>query len=340
MRAATYMGGRTFAVEELQPEQLRPSEVRVRVAYTGVCGTDLHVFHGDMDERVKPPAVLGHEASGRIAELGEEVTGWSEGDPVTVMPLLWCGDCGACRGGFAHICERLVFVGLDSAGSMQEYWNVPASLLVKLPDDMPLEHAALVEPAAVAVHDVHRANLRAGEHAVVVGGGPIGTLIALVARATGAEVVVSEPNPDRRQIAGELGLETVDPTTTDLNEYVRGWAGSDGSAVSFEVSGSEAGLAAAAQLLAPRGRLVVVGIHPRPVPVDLHRVFWRELSVIGARVYERTDFELAVDLVHAGEISAPTLISRIEPLSEAARAFEALDEGGRVMKILLDCQAG
>lgn len=338
MRAASYVGDRTFAVEERPSEELPLGHVRVRVAYTGVCGTDLHVFHGDMDQRVKPPTVLGHEASGRIAEIGAGVSGWSEGDPVTVMPLIWCGECGTCKAGHVHICQHLNFVGLDSAGSMQQLWSVPAGLLVRLPEDLPLQHAALVEPVAVAVHDVRRARLQAGERTLVVGAGPIGTLIAAVALANDAQVLVSEPNSERRRIAAALGLETVDPATTDLQAHVEEWTDGDGAAVAFEVSGSAAGLGAATQALAPRGRLVVVGIHPHPVPMDLFRVFWRELNVIGARVYERPDFERAVELLHSGAIPADALISRIEPLSKILDAFTALDAGGDVMKILIDCQ--
>ena len=152
---------------------------------------------------------------------------------------------------------------------------------------MALDAAALAEPVAVAVHDVRRSGLRAGERAVVVGGGPIGTLIALVARARGAEVLVSEPDAYRRSVADGLGVATVDPTAEPLERAVDAWTDAAGVPVAFEVSGSPRGLADATAALGARGRLVVVAIHPEPVPVDLYRVFWRELTLIGARVYER-----------------------------------------------------
>ncbi len=186
MPSALYQGNRTFTVGPTAARGPGPDEVRIAVAYTGICGTDLHILHGAMDHRVDIPAVIGHEMSGRIAEVGSAVTGFAVGDPVTVMPLDWCGECPACLAGNSHICHRLNFVGIDSPGSMQSSWTVPARLLVRLPDDLPLDHAALVEPTAVAVHDVRRGAVTAGERVVVVGGGPVGLLVSLVAQQTGA----------------------------------------------------------------------------------------------------------------------------------------------------------
>ncbi|XAN42406.1 alcohol dehydrogenase catalytic domain-containing protein [Micromonospora schwarzwaldensis] len=335
-QGALYVGNRTFTVEPRPPVPPGPGEVRIDVAYTGICGTDLHVRHGDMDHRVSAPAVIGHEMSGRIAELGDGVTGWRVGDPVTVMPLDWCGECPACRDGQQHICHRLTFVGIDSPGSMQRSWTVRADLLVGLPEGLSLRHGALIEPTAVAVHDVRRSRLTAGEHAVVIGAGPVGLLIASVARTVGAEVVLVELDPHRREVAAGLGFTTVDPAATDPAGFVQEWTDTAGAAVVFEVSGSAGGVRTATGLLAVRGRLVVVGIHPTPREVDLHRVFWRELEIVGARVYQRDDFTAAVRLLAAGEVPAEDLISEVVPLLEVTAAFDALERGG-VVKVLIDC---
>jgi (R,R)-butanediol dehydrogenase/meso-butanediol dehydrogenase/diacetyl reductase len=340
MRAGHYVGGRSCVVEDVPVADPAAGEVQIDVAYTGLCGTDLHILHGNMDARMTLPAIIGHEMSGTVRRVGEDVTGWRAGDAVTVMPLRWCGTCPACRAGHSHICQNLDFVGIDSAGSLQEHWNVPASLLVRIPDGLALRDAALAEPAAVAVHDVRRAQLGVGERALVVGGGPIGTLVAIVARAAGAEVVVSEPDAFRRQLAGRLGIETVDPRGEDLATRIADWTGGAGADVVFEVSGSQPGVEAALESAAVRGRVVVVGIHPAPRQVSLHRVFWRELSLIGARVYQRRDFEAALGLLARGVIPAEEIISRVLSLDDLAAAFAALESGGQVMKVLLDCQAG
>lgn len=335
MRTAAYLGDRTIAPGEADSREPAPGEVRIAVAYTGLCGTDLHIFHGNMDARVQRPLVFGHEMSGTIDALGADVTGWAVGDPVTVMPLRWDGTCPACRAGHSHICQNLVFVGIDSPGSLQEQWNVPAELLVRLPDGLSLEHAALAEPVAVAVHDVRRSELAAGDKTVVIGGGPIGVLIATVARHSGAEVVVIEPEAGRRAQIAELGFATLDPMAGDQVAWVEEWTGGAGADVVFEVSGAAAAVRGATALAKVRGTLVVVAIHPTPREIDLQRVFWRELRILGARVYQRTDFETAVELLRDGVIPAELLISAIVPLERTGDAFLEL-ENGRALKILVD----
>jgi len=335
MLAAEYTGDRTITVEEREPEPLRPGEVRIAVAYVGICGTDLHVFHGDMDARVTTPATIGHEMSGTIAEVGPGVDGWAVGDAVTVMPLDWDGTCPACLAGNQHICQNLDFIGIDSPGALQQLWNVPASTLVRLPEGVSLRDAALVEPVAVAVHDVRRSELGPGDKAVVIGAGPIGVLIATVATAFGADVVVAEIDANRRAAAEEMGLRTLDPSAVDQVAWVNEWTGGAGADVVFEVSGAAAAVLGATSLAKVRGTLVVVAIHSQPRPIDLHRLFWRELRILGARVYERPDFERAIELVAEGAIPADRLITRVVPLPEVASAFETL-EAGRAMKILVE----
>ncbi|WGL50550.1 alcohol dehydrogenase catalytic domain-containing protein [Nocardioides sp. BP30] len=339
MLSAAYTGARTFDVTQTRSVPPGRGEVQIAVAYAGICGTDLHIFHGDMDARVSTPAVIGHEMSGTVAALGEGVTGWAVGDPVTVMPLRWDGTCPACRAGNEHICQHLVFVGIDSPGALQGRWNVPADLLVGLPDGLSLQHAALVEPVAVAVHDVRRSRLAAGDRAVVLGGGPIGVLIAVVARDAGAEVLLVEPDAGRRTAVEELGFRVVDPATADPVTLVEEWTDGTGADVVFEVSGAAPAVLTATAVAKVRGTVVVVAIHPQPKPVDLQRVFWRELTLLGARVYQRTDFERAVELLAGGVVPADALITQVVPLAQVADAFGAL-ESGRAMKILVDCQAG
>jgi 2-desacetyl-2-hydroxyethyl bacteriochlorophyllide A dehydrogenase len=335
--AVSYSAARTLTTGTVESAPPGADEVEIAPAYVGICGTDLHIFHGDMDARVKTPAVLGHEMSGRIVRIGASVEGWRVGDPVTVMPLRWDETCPACVRGHRHVCQHLDFIGIDSAGAMCRRWTVPAATLVALPENLPLDVAALVEPTAVAVHDVARAGLHEGERAVVVGGGPVGILIALVARSVGAAVRVVELSASRRRIAERLGLAVWDPAAENVSELVEAWTSGAGAEVAFEVSGAAAGVETAVDVLAVRGRLCQVAIHPKPREVNLHRFFWRELTLVGARLYDRDDFEKAVSLIAEGTIPAKELISRVVALPEAAAAFEALESGGDVMKILLDC---
>jgi threonine dehydrogenase-like Zn-dependent dehydrogenase len=335
---ARYVGDHTIDSAEATPVAPGAGEVQIRVAYTGLCGTDLHILHGNMDARVTTPLVFGHEMSGTIAALGAGVKGWSVGDNVTVMPLDWDGTCPACLAGNQHICQNLNFIGIDSPGSLQELWNVPEGVLVGLPAGLRLDHAALVEPVAVAVHDVRRSQLKPGDKAVVIGGGPIGVLIASVARNFGGEVVVIELDPNRRAQIEALGFTTLDPRETDQVAWVNNWTGDAGADIVFEVSGAAQAVLGATDLAKVRGTLVVVAIHPVPREMNLQRLFWRELTILGARVYQRTDFEKAVELLESGAIPADVLITRIVPLDETQAAFADL-ESGKAMKILVDVQA-
>ena len=334
MLTAQYTGDRTITVAELPPTPPARGEVQIRVAFTGLCGTDLHILHGNMDARVTTPLTFGHEMSGTVAAVGEGVTGWSIGDAVTVMPLDWDGTCPACLAGNQHICQNLNFIGIDSPGSLKELWNVPAEVLVALPAGLRLDHAALVEPVAVAVHDVRRANLQPGQKAVVIGGGPIGVLIASVAREFGGDVVVIELDANRRAQIDALGFTTLDPRETNQVDWVTEWTGGAGADVVFEVSGAAQAVLGATDLAKVRGTLVVVAIHPVPREINLQRLFWRELSILGARVYQRVDFETAVELLANGVIPADLLITRIVALDETQEAFADL-EAGRAMKILV-----
>ncbi|NQX26145.1 alcohol dehydrogenase catalytic domain-containing protein [Microbacteriaceae bacterium VKM Ac-2854] len=335
MLTASYTGNHGIAIGEAAAAPPAAGEVQIAVAFTGLCGTDLHIMHGNMDARVRTPLIFGHEMSGTIAELGAGVEGWSVGDPVTVMPLDWDGTCPACLAGNSHICQNLNFIGIDSPGSLQGRWNVPAATLVALPSTLRLDHAALVEPTAVAVHDVRRGEVQPGEKVVVIGGGPIGVLIASVAREFGGDVIVIELDPQRRQAIADLGFRTLDPREVDQVEIVTDWSSGAGADVVFEVSGAAGAVLGATSLAKVRGRLVVVAIHPTPRPIDLQRVFWRELTIVGARVYQRQDFTTAIDLLNRGAIPADLLITKIVPLADTLSAFDDL-EAGRAMKILVD----
>ena len=167
IQAAFYTGHKTFTLEPKEAPAPASGEVQIDVAYVGICGTDMHVFHGNMDARVGNHRVIGHEMSGTVAALGEGVGGFAPGDRVVVRPLAHCGECPACQAGHTHICHKLKFLGLDTDGALQEKWNVPAYTLHKLPPDMSLETAAMIEPLAVAVHDIRRAQQVGSVHAII-----------------------------------------------------------------------------------------------------------------------------------------------------------------------------
>jgi 2-desacetyl-2-hydroxyethyl bacteriochlorophyllide A dehydrogenase len=337
MQAAYYTGNRTFSIESVSPFPPGDREVQIRVAFCGICGTDLHAFHGAMDARVGTHRIIGHEMSGRITALGAKVEGLQIGDPVVIRPLDPCGACPACRRGLGHICQHLKFLGLDTDGAFQQVWTVPSHTVHRIPADLHLDHAALIEPAAVACHDVRRARLKQGEDVLVIGGGPIGLLIAMVAGKRGAKVTVAEINPVRLDLARSLGFTALDPKTVSVAEHVHAQTQSKGADVIFEVSGTQAGVDLMTAAAAARGRIVMVAIHGEKPRVDLFQFFWREIELFGARVYEPEDFDRAIELMTAGAIDCAALITDVRPLDQITSAFEALDGNARAMKSLIQC---
>ena len=333
--AAHYRGNKTFTVDTAPTPTPGPGEVAVRIAYCGICGTDMHVFHGNMDARVGFERVIGHEMSGTIEAVGEGVTGLTTGQKAVVRPLDHCGDCPACNAGHQHVCHKLKFLGLDTDGAMQEIWVVPAHTIHVLPDDLRLDYAALIEPVAVACHDVRLSHLQPGEDVVVIGGGPIGVLVAMVARDAGGNVVLSEVNPHRLAIAEKLGFDTINPVETDLVEAVNARTDNKGADVVFEVSGTQPGVDAMTAVAATRARIVMVAIHAQKPTIDLFQFFWRELQLIGARVYEPEDYDKAITTIASGGVDADTVITDVAPLSDIQAAFESLDRSPTALKSLI-----
>lgn len=309
----------------------------MRVSHVGICGTDLHIVHGAMDSRVPRPLAFGHEVSATVVAVGAGVDDWTAGDRVCIFPLLPDDTCDACERGYSHICANLDFVGIDSQGGLQELWNVRRDILVRVPDGLDLADAALVEPVAVAVHDVRRAGVTAGDSVLVLGGGPIGALIATVARNAGARVAVAELDEHRRERVAGWGLELA-PAGDPLTAWVEEWTDRRGADIVFEVTGAPSAVLQSTSLARVRGTVVVVAIHPQPRPIDLHRVFWRELSILGARVYERADFETAVDLVSEGMVPEG-FVTHVLPLDDVSGALDALGSGA-AMKVLIDVAGG
>ena len=334
MRAAFYQGARTFTTGEMEKPAPGRDEALLRVRRVGICGTDLHIFQGHLDHRVPKGGVIGHETFGEVVEA-PGASGFTSGDRVVVEPVVCCGACRACRMGASYLCYQLKVLGVDLPGGMREYWAVSASRLLRVPDSISDDHAALIEPLAVAVHDVIRADVKRGDAVLVVGGGPIGTLIALVARHRGARVVVAEVNPFRLDILEAFALERVGPGT-DVVKWTDQWTDGTGVDVAFEVTGNPLAARTVADVVRVWGTVSIVAIHAEPVPVNLYQMFARELVMHGSRLYARADWEEAIRLVASGAVPVGPLVSRRIPLESLQRGMEEALGGGPVMKVLVE----
>lgn len=336
--AVQYEGHHRLRVVSQPHQAPGVNQVEIAPAYTGLCGTDLHTLAGAFDDSLTLPTVLGHETAGRISALGSDVTGWSVGDPVAVIPYLACGACRICRTGTEYLCPELTFLGCGGPGALRQRWTIPVDRLVRLRPDVDLRRAALIEPVAVAVHATRRAGALNGQTVIVVGGGPVGLILGLVAARTATDVLIIEPDTGRRALAAGLGLSVLDPGTSEVDGFVREWSGGDGAAVAFEASGTQAGLTAAHAAVGVHGRVCQVGLHLSMRSLDLNSSYLRETTLLTARLYSRDDVEAAAELVQDDELPLNALLSHVLPLHRTAEAFSLLGARGQAMKVLIDCQ--
>jgi 2-desacetyl-2-hydroxyethyl bacteriochlorophyllide A dehydrogenase len=231
--------------------------------------------------------------------------------------------------------ETLKVRGVDVSGGMQEYWAVPVTQMLHVPDTLTDDQAAVLEPLAVATHDVDRAAVKRGDRVLVFGGGPIGALIAMVARGRGAEVAVVEINPYRIGLLEEFGLTTVGPDI-DVHRFVETFTGGAGVDIAFEVTGNPAAARVVTDVVRVWGTVSIVAIHSEPIPINLYRMFERELTIQGARLYARRDWEEAIHLAASGTVPLAPLVTRTIPLDSLPQGMEQALAGGPVMKILVD----
>jgi 2-desacetyl-2-hydroxyethyl bacteriochlorophyllide A dehydrogenase len=334
MRASYYRGAGIFQTGSASVPVPGPGEALLRVRRVGICGTDLHIYQGHLDHRVPKGGIIGHEVFAEVLSAPAGA-GFSEGDRVVVEPLIFCGTCRACRMGASYLCYGLKVMGVDVPGGMQEYWTALAARLLRVPDSLSDDDAALIEPLAIATHDVARAQVKSGDTVVVFGGGPIGCLIALVCRHRGARVKVVEVNPYRIELLNSLGLETFGPDQ-DVVREVHQWTDGDGADVAFEVSGDPKAVRLVTDVVRVWGTVNVIAIHAEPVPVHLYSVFARELTVLGSRLYTRAAWEEAIRLASTGAVAVGSLVSRRIPLEELQQAMQEVLAGGPVMKVLVD----
>jgi L-iditol 2-dehydrogenase len=320
MRALVYTGPNSVTLRDMPDPAPRNDEVLVQVSACGICGSDMHAYHGQ-DERRPAPLILGHEASGTVK------TGARAGRRVTVNPLVACGTCDACLDGREHLCPSRVLVSMPARpGAFAELITVPDANLVDVPDTLDTVHAALAEPLAVAYHAVNLGVSRltrpvSAGRTVVLGGGAIGLTTALCLALRGAhDIAIGEPHPGRRRTAERAGpFKAYAPDAADAPKP----ASAD---LVFDAVGSDATRAAAFKLVRPGGVIVHIGLLPGSSGVDVRRLTLQEITFVGSYCYTRLDFRETVAALAAGRFG-PLNWFEERPLSEGGRAFADIDAG-------------
>ncbi|MDO8614649.1 MAG: alcohol dehydrogenase catalytic domain-containing protein [Dehalococcoidia bacterium] len=332
MQAAFFAGKEKIELRQTGVPDPAAGEVLVRVRACGICGSDLHFYHGAFP--ALPNISPGHEIAGEVAAVGEGVAGFAPGQRVVVEPIRSCRDCAYCNAGRYHLCSRRVLLGTFAPGGLAEYVSVPAYTLYPLPDDLDFSVGALVEPLAVAVHGLHLVDLKAGERVLVMGSGTVGVLSALAARALGAgEVLATYRHEHQARAALAAGASRA------LKEGETGGLGKEGIDVVVEtVGGTAPTLSQALDIVRPGGRVSLLGLFTQPAQVNALGLMLKEARVAGGITYcrpgQRSDFEVALSILQADPERARAIITHRFPLEEAAQAFAtAADKGSGSLKV-------
>lgn len=327
-------------VQDIPKPVLGNDEVLIRMKYAGVCGSDITVYTGK-HPTATTPVVVGHEIIGTIEAVNtDKPTNLKIGDRVTVEPLISCGMCEACLSGHVHVCQSLKLLGIHENGGYAEYTKASINKVVKIEKEIDDRIAALAEPFAVGFHVISRSQLKHGNSVFIIGAGPIGMVIAIAAKAAGASrIVLSEVNDERVDVARAMGFEAFNPTKTDAMENINSITNGNGFDVVFEVSGSQQGILLTTKACKIRGTIVPLSLSGLPVEFELGKVSFKELSVIGTRVYCFEDFVSGVRLLEASaeQYDLSKLISDEFSIDNAQKAIDMMMAGKNTGKILINC---
>lgn len=309
----------------------------IKVAYAGICGSDVSIYLGK-HPRAKTPLIMGHEFTGTVAAIGENVeTQFKVGDKVVINPIYFCGHCRACLAGNTHVCKTLRFYGIDVDGGMAEYAAIPDKCLLKLPEELDFKLATLIEPAAVVVHGLRMIKKMFHGSAAVVGLGPMGLLSALMLKDSGvSKLFCIETQPARIEMAKALGLDVINPLTDNVKEYIYANNDDEGVDILVEASGNAAAAKMMTDITGVRGEILLLSVFKEPTAIDLRTINFAEQRIIGTRVYTGLDYKDAIDYIKQyGDKLAP-VISHVKPLEEGQEVFQEIISGKtNTMKVLL-----
>ncbi|EKG15978.1 Alcohol dehydrogenase superfamily zinc-containing [Macrophomina phaseolina MS6] len=354
MRAARYYGKEDIRIEEIPEETTGPDQIKIAPAYVGICGTDLHEYLGgptfapvDPHPVTKEtiPITFGHEFSGIIKEIGSKVPQglFRVGQKVAIQPTVYCDSCGACKSGVENACYNGGFIGLSGGGGgLSDAVVVPARAVLPLPDNVPLDIGALVEPLSVAWHATEAAKsaLTKDSTVLVLGGGPIGLAVVqcLAAKKT-KKIIMSEVAAQRQRFAKEFGAHHVlDPKTYDLVAVSKTLSGGDGPDVVFDCAGVPASLVTACNAVKARGTVVNVAIWEKEVPFQPNMLTFKEANYTAVLGYQRRDFEAVIENLANGSLKPHRMITgRIQLEDLISKGFMPLiNEKERNVKILVE----
>lgn len=337
MKALVYEGKRDLRLEEYPVPQCGAKDVRIKIAYCGICGSDVHGYLGTTGRKI-PPLIMGHEFAGIVDAVGEQVTRFHPGDRVTALPVKYCGHCEYCRRGLTNICPNRNFLGVFSEnGAMCEYLCIDEQYVLSLPEDVDFIKGALIEPFAVAYRAVVSADVK-DKSVLVLGAGTIGLLVVQIARFMGARfIAVTDMSNARLELARRSGAAlTVNPNEQSLAENLKSSLGSDKVDRTIEAVGATPTVQDSLNRLKNKGLAIWIGNSAPLVQTPMQEIVTRELTVRGTYIYSNEDFKAAMHLIGSNSFDLSFIISKIVSMEEAPAMFETLSAGaGELIKVLI-----
>ena len=323
---------------EVETPKAAPGQAVLKIRRIGICGSDIHVYHGQ-HPFTSYPVTQGHEVSGEVVEIGENVEGLYVGQKVTIEPQVVCGKCHPCRHGKYNLCEELKVMGFQTTGTASEYFAVDAAKITPLPGDMGFDEGAMLEPLAVAVHAVRRMGDVAGMKVAVLGAGPIGNLVAQVAKGLGAEsVMITDISDIRLAKAKECGVEfAVNTRNVDFGEAMIANFGPDKADVIYDCAGNDITMGQAIKYARKGSTIILVAVYAGMANVDLAVLNDHELDLNTTMMYRHEDYVEAIRLVNEGKIALQPLISKHFAFRDYLAAYEYIDANREsTMKVIVD----
>ncbi|KOF10281.1 dehydrogenase [Planococcus glaciei] len=332
MKTIVYESPQTVSYREKEMPEISEGWALIKSSHAGICGSDLNIYAG-AHPRATAPLILGHEFSGTMVKGHPAI---KPGTPVTVNPLLSCGNCSSCMSGNGHVCENLQLIGIDCDGGMADFVKVPVENVVELPEGLSLALGALVEPVAVAIHAVRQGKYIPGDSAVIFGAGTIGFCVGLVLKSYGASnITIVETNELRIEKARELGFSTINPLTDNVKSEILKSTKNAGADFVFDCAGHPSVLPHVTDVVKVRGTIVMVAAYKKPAEVNLLQGMFKELSMNFIRVYTQKDFSLAAELLNQNS-EFEKLITHILPAAEAKQGFDLLTQQSNAVKVMYE----
>ncbi|WP_101842798.1 zinc-binding alcohol dehydrogenase family protein [Halobacillus sp. Marseille-P3879] len=327
--------GELNVVDLNEPELMNPQDVKIRMKAMGICGSDMHIFHGE-NPFATYPRIIGHEIAGEVMEIGDSVSTLSLGDKVVIEPMVSCGECYACKQARPNVCENVEVYGVHRDGGGSQVIVIPASQVHRVDQSLDWSEIALIEPFTIGAQSISRGNVQEGDTVFIIGAGPIGLCCLKMAKKAGAKVAISDFNEERLEFAKNWGADMViNPASADITERVLTWTDGTGANVVIDAVGNPKTVEQAISLTSVAARVVLLGFSNELSEIAQVDITKKELTICGSRL-QTHQFSKIINLFNSSEFSVRDLVSHQYELSQAKEAFQLMEEAPpEVRKVII-----